>query len=91
MKVNPAQFKDRRISDYLYHHAGETPDKEAAGIGDDMLSYAALLGRVEDCARALLALGVGKGDRVATLSPPHPDYFIIFSGDDDYRRDLDRS
>ena len=77
MKVNPAQFQDKRIIDYLYHHAGETPDKEAVGIGDDMLSYAALLDRVEDCARGLLALGVGKGDRVATLSPPHPDYFII--------------
>lgn len=77
MKVDPAQFKDKRIIDYLYHHAGETPEKEAVGIGDDMLSYAALLDRVEDCARALLALGIGKGDRVATLSPPHPDYFII--------------
>ncbi len=77
MKVDPAQFKDKRIIDYLYHHAGETPEKEAVGIGDDMLSYAALLDRVKDCARALLALGIGKGDRVATLSPPHPDYFII--------------
>ena len=77
MKVNPAEFQDKRISDYLYHHAGETPDKEAAGIGKDMISYAELLGRVEDCARALLALGIGKGDRVATLSPPHPDYLVI--------------
>ena len=77
MNVNPAQFQDKRICDYLYHHAGETPDREAVGIGEDMLPYATLLGRVEDCARGLLALGIGKGDRVATLSPPHPDYFII--------------
>ena len=77
MKINPAQFQDKRISDYLYHHAREAPDKDAAGIGEDMLSYAELLGCVEDCAKGLLALGIRKGDRVATLSPPHPDYFII--------------
>ena len=77
MKITPAQFQDKRISDYLYHHAGETPEREAVGIGEDMLSYATLLGRVEDCARGLLELGIGKGDRVATLSPPHPDYSLF--------------
>ena len=77
MNINQAEFQDKRISDYLYHHAEKTPDKEAVGIGSDVQSYLDLLGRVEDCARALLALGIKKGDRVATLSPPHPDYFII--------------
>ena len=77
MKINPAVFQDKRISDYLYRHAEKTPGKEAVGIGTNMQTYAGLLGRVEDCARALMALGIKKGDRVATLSPPHPDYFII--------------
>ena len=77
MKINPARFKDKRISDYLYLHAEKTPGKDAVGIGEDMLSYAGLLQRVEGCARGLLALGISKGDRVATLSSPHPDYFII--------------
>lgn len=77
MNINPAQFQDKLITDYLYLHAEKTPGKEAVGIGEAMQSYADLRGSVEDCARALLALGVRKGDRVATLSPPHPDYFII--------------
>ena len=78
MKINPAGFQDKRISDYLYWHAEKTPDKEAVGIGESVQSYANLLRRVEDCAKGLIALGIKKGDRVATLSPPHPDYFIIF-------------
>ena len=78
MKINPAEFQDKRISDYLYWYAEKTPGKEAVGLGKDMQTYADLLGRVEDCARGLIALGIKKGDRVATLSPPHPDYVIIF-------------
>ena len=78
MKIDPSGFQDKRISDYLYQHAEKTPAREAVSIGNNMQSYADLLGRVEDCARGLLALGIKKGDRVATLSPPHPDYFIIF-------------
>ena len=77
MNINPAQFQDKRIFDYLYQHAQTTPAQEAVGIGEDKLTYAELLGCVEDCARALLARGIGKGHRVATLSAPHPDYFII--------------
>ena len=77
MKIDPAEFQDKRIFDYLYQHAQKTPAQEAVGIGESMQSYADLRERVENCARALLALGIGKGDRVATLSPPHPDYFII--------------
>ena len=76
--VIPAQFRDKRIFDYLYRHAGSTPDKLALSNGNAGYSYRELLLQVEACARGLLALGVNKGDRVATLSPPHPDYFIIF-------------
>ena len=77
MTINPAEFQDKRIFDYLYLHAQKTPAQEAVGIGESMQSYGDLRDSAEDCARALLALGIGKGDRVATLSPPHPDYFII--------------
>ena len=78
MKVDPAQFRDKRIFDYLYRHAAGAPGKLALSSGNAGHTYRELLSQVEACARALLALGVGKGDRVATLSPPHPDYFIIF-------------
>ncbi|MDE0155993.1 MAG: class I adenylate-forming enzyme family protein [Gammaproteobacteria bacterium] len=77
MNINPAEFQDKLITDYLYLHAETMPGKEAVGIGESMQSYADLRESVEKCARALLALGIRKGDRVATLSPPHPDYFII--------------
>ncbi|MYH70291.1 MAG: AMP-binding protein [Gammaproteobacteria bacterium] len=77
MKFNPAEFQGKRIFDYLYQHAQKTPAQEAVGIGNEMQSYTDLLGRVENCAKGLLALGIKKRDRVATLSPPHPDYFII--------------
>ncbi|MCY4360625.1 MAG: class I adenylate-forming enzyme family protein [Gammaproteobacteria bacterium] len=78
MKVDPAQFRDKRIFDYLYRHAGSAPGKLALSNGNAGYSYRELLLQVEACARGLLASGVNKGDRVATLSPPHPDYFIIF-------------
>ena len=78
MKADPAQFRDNRIFDYLYQHADGTPDKLALSNGNAGYTYRELLLQVEACARGLLASGVNKGDRVATLSPPHPDYFIIF-------------
>ena len=77
MNMNLAEFQDKRITDYLYLHAEKMPGKEAVGIGESMQSYADLRESVEECAKGLLALGIRKGDRVATLSPPHPDYFII--------------
>ncbi len=78
MKLDTRVFRDKRIFDYLYRHVGSTPDKLAVSDGNAGYSYRELLSQVEACARGLLAFGVGKGDRVATLTPPHPDYFIIF-------------
>ena len=78
MKIDTREFRDKRIFDYLYQHAGSAPDKLALSNGNAGYSYGELLSQVEACARGLLALGINKGDRVATLSPPHPDYFIIF-------------
>ena len=78
MKLDTREFRDKRIFDYLYRHAADTPDKLALSNGNAGDSYRELLSQVEACARGLLALGINKGDRVATLSPPHSDYFIIF-------------
>lgn len=68
----------RRISEFVRWHAERTPDAEACVLGTYRLSYAALHERVESTARALLAAGVQAGDRVATLSTPHPDYWVTF-------------
>ncbi len=66
------------ISDYLNYWAGNMPEAEAVVINDRRLSYAELEAAVNQCANALLAAGVKKGDRVATLSAPNAVYFITF-------------
>lgn len=60
----------RRIHDLLAYHAGASADREAAVDGSLRLTYAALAARVDEIARALLASGVARGDRVAMLGPP---------------------
>lgn len=67
-----------RITDYLGYHAAQQPDVDALVLGDNRISYAELDRRVDATAKALLASGICRGDRVATLCTPHPDYFTIF-------------
>jgi len=64
------------------HHLLEAVAKRnrsARAIGDPMgeLSYGELTHRVDVYAKALLAQGVGKGDRVAMLAPPGNDFLIV--------------
>ncbi|MEO8448968.1 MAG: class I adenylate-forming enzyme family protein [Gemmatimonadota bacterium] len=67
-----------RISDYPAHWASIDPVREAVVFEGSRWSYHELADRVDRCARALLACGVARGDRVATLSPPHPDFYVTF-------------
>jgi acyl-CoA synthetase (AMP-forming)/AMP-acid ligase II len=67
-----------RISDYVSWFAEQTPDAEAMVLEGVRTSYAQLRDRVDALARALLAAGVRKGDRVATLATPSPEYFESF-------------
>lgn len=67
-----------RISDYAAWQAEHRPQAEALVLGERRVSFQALHESVEALARALLAAGVGKGDRVATLQTPHPDYLTVF-------------
>ena len=67
-----------RISDYVVHHAGLAPAREALVNGSLRISYAQLHDQVQACSRALLQAGVAKGDRVAMLGAPAPDFFIVF-------------
>lgn len=67
-----------RFSDYLAHHVRSRPSAEAAVLGDSRLTYWQLAVRVTSCSRALLGSGVGKGDRVAMLTSPRPEYLIVF-------------
>jgi len=67
-----------RISDYTAWYAAASPDAEALVLDRRRISYRELHEQVESLARALIAAGVRKGDRVATLCTPSPDYFVIF-------------
>ncbi|MFW2852653.1 class I adenylate-forming enzyme family protein [Sphingomonas sp. TX0543] len=67
-----------RISDYTAWHAARSADEVALVLEDQRVTFGEVHDRVEALARALLAAGVGKGDRVATLQTPCPDYFIAF-------------
>lgn len=67
-----------RISDYVAYHADKNPATVALALGDDRRSYGDLARAVDDLAKALIAAGVRKGDRVATLQAPCPDYAVAF-------------
>ncbi|MFV3076927.1 class I adenylate-forming enzyme family protein [Niveispirillum fermenti] len=67
-----------RISDYVGAHATRFPDREAVVAGARRLTYADLEALVTRCARALVAAGVEKGDRVALLGNATPEYLVVF-------------
>ena len=67
-----------RISDYPSHYAERSPEAEAlSGVGGDH-TYQAFSESVDSIASAMLVRGIGKGDVVATLSPPRAEFFILF-------------
>jgi len=66
-----------RISDCPRDVASRDPTREAAVFGGERLTYGELADRVDRCAQALLAHGIRKGDRVAMLSDPRPEYMIV--------------
>lgn len=67
-----------RLSEFVDWYATHTPGAEAVVCGDVRVTYAELQRQVDATARALLHAGVRAGDRVATLSPPHLDYWVTF-------------
>lgn len=66
------------IVDYLHDYAAATPDHEALIYGDQKLSYAQLSAYVNRCAKALIACGVEKGDRVAVLCTSRIEFWVVF-------------
>src|SRR5688500_15495639 len=52
------------------------PDAEAVIFRDQRLTYGALRATADDLARALLAIGVRKGDLVAVLLPNRPEWLV---------------
>lgn len=70
--------KPRNIPAYLSHWARLTPDAPAMVHDGVTTSYRELEQQVDAVARALLAAGIRKGDRVAVLAHPSPLYWLSF-------------
>jgi acyl-CoA synthetase (AMP-forming)/AMP-acid ligase II len=68
----------RRISDFVNRQAVRNPAAEALVLGARRWSYGELAQRVDALASALLAAGIRKGDRIATLQTPHPEFLVSF-------------
>ncbi|MEX0808709.1 MAG: class I adenylate-forming enzyme family protein [Dongiaceae bacterium] len=66
-----------RVGDYLVHHATHRPDSEAVVFHDRRFRYGEFSRLVDTAARAMLAQGVGRGDAIAVLSTPRPEYLIL--------------
>src|SRR4029453_14044720 len=68
--------RSRTLGALLDDMVRAAPGAEAVVFRDDRVTYAALRARVDDVARALLVLGVKRGDRVALLLPNRPEWLI---------------
>ncbi len=68
----------RLISDYVAYHGEVTPDSVAMTLGKAALTYSELADQVSATARALLASGIERGDRVAFLAKPSPEFMVNF-------------
>jgi fatty-acyl-CoA synthase len=72
-RLRPAS---QRFGDLLDEMAAVTPGAEALVFRDQRLDYAGLKARADIFARALLAIGVRHGDRVALLVTNRPEWLI---------------
>jgi fatty-acyl-CoA synthase len=66
----------RTLGDLLDEMAAARPDADAAIARGARLTYSELKGRADELARAFLAIGVRRGDRVAVLLPNRPEWLI---------------
>lgn len=66
------------ISDYVKKGARERPHHTALISGDKSISYAEFAAQTEKLACYLLKIGIVKGDRIAYLSIPRPEFFYLY-------------
>jgi fatty-acyl-CoA synthase len=73
--------RSRTLGALLDEIATARPEAEAVVFRGERLTYAALHDRVDALARAFLALGVSRGDRIALLLPNRPEWLVTaFAG-----------
>lgn len=67
-----------RIDEYVGFHAQSHPDKEFLVFNHIRMSFAEVEKEVGRLAKALIASGIKRGDRVAFFSTPRYEFFIHF-------------
>ena len=67
-----------RVSDYVDYFAEHAPDRVALVHGQERLTHSEVKARVDAIADALLHAGIAKGDRIAMLSTPRTEFFLVF-------------
>jgi fatty-acyl-CoA synthase len=77
MSERPAS---RTLGDLIDEMAAMRPQAEAVVFGDERLDYGTLKLWADTFAQALLASGIGKGDRVALWAPNQADWIIAALG-----------
>ncbi|KAF1085368.1 Long-chain-fatty-acid--CoA ligase [Sporotomaculum syntrophicum] len=78
-RVRPRlHYPDLTMPQYLDKSAKDFPERAAIVFAETQYSFRKLAGLVNQCAGALNALGVKKGDRVAIMSPNCPQYILGF-------------
>ncbi|HMH53128.1 MAG TPA: AMP-binding protein [Candidatus Acidoferrum sp.] len=68
--------RSRTLGDLLDEVATARPDADAVVFRGERSSYRALKTRADELARAFLAAGVRRGDRVALILPNRPEWLI---------------
>jgi acyl-CoA synthetase (AMP-forming)/AMP-acid ligase II len=69
-----------RPADFVAWHAGLAPDAPATWFGGRIQGYAELNAALDAFARALVALGLQPGDRIAVLSTARPEFLVSWLG-----------
>jgi fatty-acyl-CoA synthase len=68
--------QSRTLGDLVDELAAATPQAPALVSGSDRFDFAALKARTDEFARALLASGIGRGDRVALLCSNRSEWVV---------------
>ena len=69
--------QSRTLGDLVDELAAATPQAPALVSGAERLDFAALKARTDGFARALLGLGIGRGDRVALLCSNRSEWVVV--------------
>ena len=66
------------VQELFYEVCADRPEKEAIFYNGEFITYGTLQDKVNQLSQALINLGIGKGDRVAMLPSPTPDFVYLY-------------